>query len=510
MTLPAAPRRLTIATRESALAMWQAEHIRARLAALYPECEVGLVGITTQGDRIIDQPLADIGGKGLFIKELEVAMTDGRADLAVHSLKDVPMEMPAGFTLAAIGAREDPRDAFVSNHYLDLAGLPGGARVGTSSLRREAQLRERDPLLQVLPLRGNVNTRLRKLDEGQYEAIILAAAGLKRLGFGQRIASLLDPEESLPAVGQGALALECRADRADVIAALSPLADRDTMLATTAERAFSRALAGSCHTPLAAHAVFRHDELWLRGLLASRDGAEVMRGEKAAAVADADAADALGLALADDFLARGAGRLCGVTAAAARVVESRTSSAPLAGIGVLVTRPARQAGSFAQKLAALGATPIIFPAIAILPPADPDALSRAHAALADYDIAVFVSANAVEYGAPDPRRWPAKLAAFAPGPGTAEALAAVGIGGARIPATTFDSEGLLALPELAAVGGKRVVIFRGDGVASVWVTRSAHAARPSSTSPATGARHRRQARQGSRKPSVKAASTPSR
>ncbi len=291
--------------------MWQAEHIRARLAALYPESDVGLVGITTQGDRIIDQPLADIGGKGLFIKELEVAMADGRADLAVHSLKDVPMEMPDGFTLAAIGAREDPRDAFVSNHYLDLAGLPGGARVGTSSLRREAQLRERDPLLQVLPLRGNVNTRLRKLDEGQYEAIILAAAGLKRLGFGHRIASLLDPEESLPAVGQGALALECRTDRADVIAALSPLADRETMLATTAERAFSRALAGSCHTPLAAHAVFRHDELWLRGLLASRDGAEVMRGERAGAVADADTADALGLALADDLLVRGAGRLCG-------------------------------------------------------------------------------------------------------------------------------------------------------------------------------------------------------
>jgi hydroxymethylbilane synthase len=311
MTLPAAPQRLAIATRESALAMWQAEHVRARLAALYPWSDVGLVGITTEGDRIIDQPLADIGGKGLFIKELEVAIAAGRADLAVHSLKDVPMDMPDGFTLAAIGAREDPRDAFVSNHYLDLAGLPGGARVGTSSLRREAQLRERDRLLQVLPLRGNVNTRLRKLDEGQYEAIILAAAGLKRLGFGHRIASLLDPEESLPAVGQGALALECRADRADIIAALSPLADRETMLATTAERAFSRALAGSCHTPLAAYAVFRHDELWLRGLLASRDGAEVMRGEKAAVAADAGAADALGLALADDFLARGAGRLCG-------------------------------------------------------------------------------------------------------------------------------------------------------------------------------------------------------
>jgi hydroxymethylbilane synthase len=311
MTSPSAPRKLTIATRESALAMWQAEHLRAWLAARHPGCEVVLLGMTTQGDRILDQPLADIGGKGLFIKELEHAMADGRADLAVHSLKDVPMDMPEGFTLAAIGAREDPRDALVSNRFLDLAALPGGARIGTSSLRREAQLRERDPLLQILPLRGNVNTRLRKLDEGQYDAIILAAAGLKRLGFGPRIASLLDPEESLPAVGQGALALECRADRADVIAALADFADRNTTLATTAERAFSRALSGSCHTPLAAHAVIRQGELWLRGLLASRDGSEILRGEASAAVADAAAADALGRGLADDFLARGAARLVG-------------------------------------------------------------------------------------------------------------------------------------------------------------------------------------------------------
>ena len=309
MVNASAPRRLTIATRESALALWQAEHVRARLQALFPASKVSLLGLTTQGDRILDQPLADIGGKGLFIKELEVAMADGRADLAVHSLKDVPMDLAEGFTLAAVMAREDARDAFVSNHYLDLAGLPGGARIGTSSLRREAQLRERDRLLQVLPLRGNVNTRLRKLDEGRYDAIILAAAGLKRLGFGQRIASLLDPDESLPAVGQGALALECRADRPDVVAALAPLADRDTTLATTAERAFSRALSGSCHTPLAGHAVFLHGELWLRGLLASRDGASVMRGERRAAVAEVVAAEALGRGLADDFLARGAARL---------------------------------------------------------------------------------------------------------------------------------------------------------------------------------------------------------
>jgi hydroxymethylbilane synthase len=279
---------------------------------LYPASEVTLLGLTTQGDRILDQPLADIGGKGLFIKELEVAMAEGRADLAVHSLKDVPMDLAEGFVLAAVMAREDPRDAFVSNHYLDLAGLPGGARIGTSSLRREAQLRERDRLLQVLPLRGNVNTRLRKLDEGRYDAIILAAAGLKRLGFAKRIASLLDPDESLPAVGQGALALECRADSAEVIAALAPLADRDTTLAITSERAFSRALSGSCHTPLAGHAIFLHGELWLRGLLASRDGASVMRGERRAVVADVVAADALGRALADEFLARGAASLTAI------------------------------------------------------------------------------------------------------------------------------------------------------------------------------------------------------
>jgi hydroxymethylbilane synthase len=269
---------------------------------------VTLLGLTTEGDRIVDRPLAQVGGKGLFIKELESAMLGGRADLAVHSLKDVPMHVPPEFTLAAITERDDPRDALVSNRYLDLDQLPGGARIGTSSQRREAQLRERDPLLQIEPLRGNVNTRLRKLDEGRYDAIILAAAGLKRLGLGERITSSLDPEVSLPAVGQGALALECLADRRDIIAALAPLTDRATALATTAERAFSRALAGDCHTPLAAYATFRHDELWLRGLLASHDGSEILRGERSAPVADEAAADALGQALAATFFDRGAAR----------------------------------------------------------------------------------------------------------------------------------------------------------------------------------------------------------
>ena len=309
MTSPSAPRRLVIATRESALALWQAEHVRARLAGLYPHTHVDLLGMTTQGDRVLDRPLAAIGGKGLFIKELEVAMAEGRADLAVHSLKDLPMEMPGGFVLAAVTAREDPRDAFVSNRYARIADLPDGAVVGTSSLRREAQLRERFPGLAVKALRGNVNTRLRKLDEGQYDAIILAAAGLKRLGFGDRIADLISPEDCLPAVGQGALAIECRADRHDLVDALAVLGDTATTLVATAERAFSRMLSGNCHTPLAAHGDWMGDRLWLRGLVASADGREVMRGELAEEVGDAAAAEALGRTLADDFLARGAARL---------------------------------------------------------------------------------------------------------------------------------------------------------------------------------------------------------
>jgi hydroxymethylbilane synthase len=293
------PRRLTIATRQSALALWQAEHVRARLCALHPHMSIDLLGLTTQGDRVLDRPLAAIGGKGLFIKELEVAIREGRAEIAVHSLKDVPMDVADGFALAAISAREDPRDAFVSERYASLADVPAGACIGTSSLRREAQLRERHPSLRIEALRGNVHTRLRKLDEGRYDAIVLAAAGLKRLGLGTRIRALLEPDESLPAPGQGALAIECSAERTDIIAALAPLADIGTTLAVTAERAFSRALGGSCQTPLAAYAEWEEGRLWLRGLIASRDGRDVLRGEIENDVVDIDEADALGTTLAD-------------------------------------------------------------------------------------------------------------------------------------------------------------------------------------------------------------------
>ncbi len=259
--------------------MWQAEHIRDCLKSLYAGAEVVILGMTTRGDQILDRPLSQIGGKGLFIKELEVAMQEGRADLAVHSLKDVPMEMPEGFSLTAITARENPRDAFVSNRFAGLDDLPAGAVVGTSSLRREAILRAKYPQLKIEPLRGNLDTRLRKLDDGQYDAIILAAAGLIRLGLKDRIKTVLTPEQSLPAPGQGALGIEILAARADAEAFIAPLADAETTHCVRAERAFSRALGGSCQVPLGGYAIIENGLLWLRGFVATPDGKEMVADE---------------------------------------------------------------------------------------------------------------------------------------------------------------------------------------------------------------------------------------
>lgn len=297
------PKRIVIASRESALAMWQAQHIRDRLRALYPQTEVSILGMTTQGDQILEVTLSKIGGKGLFVKELETALEDGSADLAVHSLKDVPMNLPDGFVLAAIGKREDPHDAFISNKFENLAALPAGSVVGTSSLRRESQLRARFPHLKIEPLRGNVQTRLRKLDEGQYAAIILAAAGLKRLGLGDRIRAIITSEDSLPAVGQGALGIECRTDRADVIALLQPLHDADTAACVMAERTMSRALGGSCQVPLGGFAEVKNGKLRMRGFVASPDGKRMMRAE---AIGEIAHPEALGTAIADELRAQGA------------------------------------------------------------------------------------------------------------------------------------------------------------------------------------------------------------
>ena len=296
-----------IATRESRLALWQAEHVRALLGQRFG-MSVELLGMTTLGDQILDRALSKVGGKGLFVKELETALEDGRAHLAVHSLKDVPMELPEGFVLAAVLEREDPRDAFVSVRHASVSALPQGARVGTSSLRRVVQLLAMRPDLQVEPLRGNLDTRLRKLDEGGYDAIILAAAGLMRLGLGERIRGRLEPAQMLPAAAQGALGIEVRADAHALRARLAELTHRPTWLAVHAERAVSRALGGSCSLPLAAHATWQGDALQVDALLgdAVQLTRPLLKAQATAAVADEVAAEALGRQVAAQLRAQGA------------------------------------------------------------------------------------------------------------------------------------------------------------------------------------------------------------
>ncbi|MCL7945597.1 hydroxymethylbilane synthase [Marinobacter sp. ATCH36] len=300
-------RTLRIATRSSALALWQADFIKSELERLHDNVEVELVKIKTQGDKILDVPLAKIGGKGLFVKELEEAMLAGQADLAVHSMKDVPMEFPEGLGLVAICEREDPTDAFVSNDYENVDALPHGAIVGTASLRREAQLRAYRPDLEIRTLRGNVNTRLAKLDAGDYNAIVLASSGLKRLGFHDRIRYCLPDSVSLPAVGQGALGIECRLDDAELIRMLAPLDHRDTSDRVKAERALNRRLQGGCQVPIAAYALLEDDDtLWLRGLVGAVDGTKVFRVEGRAPRSEGER---LGRELAEDLLALGADKV---------------------------------------------------------------------------------------------------------------------------------------------------------------------------------------------------------
>jgi len=294
-------KRLAIATRRSRLALWQAGHVKQRLEALHPGLEVGLLPISTRGDELIDQRLDQAGGKGLFVKELENALADGSADIAVHSMKDVPADVPAGFELAVILAREDARDAFVSNRYASLEDMPAGAVVGTSSLRRSAQILERYPALEMRLLRGNVETRIAKLDRGDYDAVVLAVAGLTRLGLASRIRTQLALELSLPAPGQGALGIETLADRLELRSLLAPLADRSTALCVRAERAVSRELGGSCTIPLAAYAEAQGARLRLRALVASIDGRRVARAQ-----AEGDDPEILGAKVAGELRQRGA------------------------------------------------------------------------------------------------------------------------------------------------------------------------------------------------------------
>ncbi len=297
---------LRIATRSSPLALWQAEHVGARLEALHSHLKVSLVKMKTSGDKMLDAPLSKVGGKGLFVKELELGLLDGRADLAVHSLKDVPAHIPDGLELAIVMEREDPRDAFVSNRYENLAGMPAGTLVGTSSLRRQTQIRQRYPELRVDWLRGNVNTRLAKLDAGDFDAIILAVAGLKRLGFAERIKTAIEPEECLPAIGQGVLGIEIRSNDEQLRELIAPLAHAETTLMISAERALNETLSGGCQVPVAGYAVLEQDQLYLRGLVGQPDGSEILRAEIRGS---ASQAHDLGVQLAQQLLAQGADRI---------------------------------------------------------------------------------------------------------------------------------------------------------------------------------------------------------
>ncbi len=297
---------IRIATRKSPLALWQAEYVKDRLLAVDPGLSIELIKMTTQGDKILDTPLAKVGGKGLFVKELEQGMLRGDADIAVHSMKDVPVELPAGLHIGAICERENPRDAFVSNRYQQLEELPQGACVGTSSLRRQCQLRRWRPDLRIKDLRGNVNSRLAKLDAGEFDAIILASAGLLRLGFETRIQQFIAPEQSLPAIGQGAVGIECRVDDAKINTLLGHLHHAETSVCVSAERAMNARLEGGCQVPIGGFALLRSGQLWLRGLVGQPDGTEMIVGEISGAP---EQAGSLGIQLADDLLARGAGRI---------------------------------------------------------------------------------------------------------------------------------------------------------------------------------------------------------
>ncbi|MFD2111898.1 hydroxymethylbilane synthase [Thiorhodococcus fuscus] len=294
---------IRIATRKSPLAMWQAEHTAALLKARYPDLNIEIIGMTTKGDKILDAPLAKVGGKGLFVKELEQGMLDGDADIAVHSMKDVPVDFPEGLHLAVIMDREDPRDAFVSNNYESLDDLPQGACVGTSSLRRQCQIADRRPDLRIEPLRGNVNTRLAKLDAGDYDAIILAAAGLVRLGFEDRIRSRIETDFSLPAIGQGAIGIECRSEDPRVNDLIAPLHHIDTADRVLAERAMNARLNGGCQVPIAGHAVLDGDRIFVRGLVGSPDGSRILRAELEGPRSEAES---IGTRVADDLLSQGA------------------------------------------------------------------------------------------------------------------------------------------------------------------------------------------------------------
>jgi hydroxymethylbilane synthase len=451
--------KIRIATRNSPLALWQAEYVKQRLMDVHQGITVEIVGMTTQGDQLLDRSLSKAGGKGLFLKELEISLLNGETDIAVHSMKDVPVSIPEGLEIPVVCEREDPRDAFVSNEYQNLYALPQGARIGTSSLRRVSQLKSAFPKLEFIPLRGNVNTRLAKLDEGQYDAIILAAAGLIRLGFAQRIKQYITPELCLPAVGQGIVGIECRIGDTATRALIAPLHDRESALLLAAERTMNAVLNGGCQAPIAGHARASKGRIRMRGMVAAMDGSSVLYANLLSESLRSEQAEQLGRDVGEELLKQGAAAF--LAEASGEPVAVTRSSKPV----VLLTRQHRFRGNMASMLEKLDCIVEIAETLQIDPRVDEKILAQFQN-LNTYTDLLFVSRNAVEIGlaliADVQGQLPEKMNVMTVGPETAKQLKAHGIN-AFFPSRGTGAEALLAVDKMKDLRGRRILVVRGIG-----------------------------------------------
>lgn len=479
-------RQIRIATRNSPLALWQANFVKEELLNAHTELEVEIVGMTTQGDQMLDRSLSKVGGKGLFLKELEISLLNNETDIAVHSMKDVPVDMPEGLELPVVCAREDARDAFVSNNYQNLYALPKGARVGTSSLRRISQLKHAFPSFKFVELRGNVNTRLKKLDDGEYDAIILAAAGLIRLGFSERIRQYISPDLCLPAVGQGIVGIQCRTGDSEIRDLLTPLHDRVSDLCLNAERAMNAKLEGGCQVPIAGYAELQKGKLHLRGLVGAIDGSKVLSAVKTGVKITPDGAQKLGTEIADELLDKGAGDILtelyestkkpDIEELKESIITERKKhqkkSAPLKINSdkelVILTRQSRYLGNMPSIIGRLDYLAIHLPTLQIDIRVRDDVVHRLEQ-LSSYTDIVFVSRNAVEIGMPLINKYgglPDSIRTLAVGTETAKQLYKYGIE-AMFPDTGSGAEALLKVSQLSDLTDRNILIIRGDN-SLVW------------------------------------------
>ncbi len=448
---------IRIATRNSPLALWQANYVKEQLLSVHTDLLVEIVSMTTRGDQLLDRSLVAAGGKGLFLKELEVSLLNKETDIAVHSMKDVPVDLPRGLEIPVVCSREDARDAFVSNDYQNLYALPGGAKVGTSSLRRVTQLKSAFPNLEFIELRGNVNTRLGKLDKGDYDAIILAAAGLIRLGLSHRIKQYITPELCLPAVGQGIVGIECRGDDDDTKALLAPLHSKESALFLAAERAMNAGLEGGCQVPIAGYAQIEKGKIRMRGMVGRPDGSEVLRSEAASTRVSSENAKILGEQIAHDLLMQGAGSI--LADVYNEPIQLKKLNKPL----VLLTRQHRYLGNTAAILQRLDFQPTHIPTLSIESNYQPDVL-QLFANLTDYTDVLFVSRNAVEVGMPIISKQggvPKSTRVMAVGGETAKQLFRYGVD-SMFPNEGSGAEALLNADQLKNMEGRKVLVVRGE------------------------------------------------